>query len=87
MHKKLTVTVDEAIYEGLHRIVGRGKISQFIEDLVRPYVSDAALDEGYRAMAADSVREATGSYGWAPDNLALRRTVAANRQPAWSSTN
>ena len=57
MHRKLTVTVDEAIYEGLHRIVGRGKISQFIEDLVRPYVSDAALDEGYRAMAADTVRE------------------------------
>jgi hypothetical protein len=58
MHKKLTLTVDEAIYEGLHLIVGRGKISQFIEDLVRPYVSDAALDEGYRAMATDSVREA-----------------------------
>ena len=58
MHRKLTVTVDEAIYEGLHRIVGRGKISQFIEDLVRPYVSDAALDEGYRAKAADPVREA-----------------------------
>lgn len=58
MHKKLTLTVDETIYEGLHRIVGRGKISQFIEDLVRPYVSDAALDEGYRAMAADPVREA-----------------------------
>ena len=58
MHRKLTLTVDEAIYEGLHRIVGRGKISQFIEDLVRPYVSDAALDEGYRAMAADQAREA-----------------------------
>ena len=58
MQKKLTLTVDEAIYEGLHRIVGRGKISQFIENLVRPYVSDAALDEGYRAMAADHVREA-----------------------------
>ena len=58
MHKKLTLTVDETVYEGLHRIVGRGKISQFIEDLVRPYVSDAALDDGYRAMAADSEREA-----------------------------
>jgi hypothetical protein len=61
MHRKLTLTVDEAIYEGLHRIVGRGKISQFIEDLVRPYVSDAALDEGYRAMAADTVREAAAT--------------------------
>jgi len=58
MHRKLTVTVDEAIYDGLHRIVGRGKISRFIEDLVRPYLSDAALDEGYRAMAADEACEA-----------------------------
>ena len=53
MRKKLTLTVDEPICEGLHRIVGRGKISQFIEDLVRPDVSDAALDDGYRAMVAD----------------------------------
>lgn len=58
MHKKLTLTVDEAVYEGLHRLVGRGKISQFIEDLVRPYVMDSALDEGYKAMAADKEREA-----------------------------
>lgn len=58
MQKKLTLSVDEAIYEGLHRIVGRGKISRFIEDLVRPYVSESSLDEGYQAMAADSEREA-----------------------------
>ena len=58
MRKKSTLTVDEPICEGLHRIVGRGKISQFIEDLVRPYVSDAALDDGHRAMAAEQVREA-----------------------------
>ena len=45
MQKKLTLTVDEAIYEWLHWIVGSGKISQFVEDLVRPYVSDATLDE------------------------------------------
>lgn len=57
MHKKLTLTVDEAVYDGIYRRVGRGKISQFIEDLVRPLVSDSALDDGYRAMAADKERE------------------------------
>ena len=35
MHKKLTVTVEEDVYEGLHRVIGRQKISQFI-DLMRP---------------------------------------------------
>ncbi len=58
MHRKMTITIDEEVYEGLYRLVGRRKMSQFIEDLVRPHVVDTALDEGYRAMAADEVREA-----------------------------
>jgi len=33
-------------------------MSQFIEDLVRPYVMDTTMDEGYKAMAADQKREA-----------------------------
>ena len=57
MQRKLTITVDEAVYEGLARIVGRGRISRFIEDLVRPHVLGARLEDGYRAMAADLERE------------------------------
>ena len=58
MHRKITITLDEAVYEGLCRTVGRRRMSQFIEDLVRPHVVDTSLDEGYRAMAADEAREA-----------------------------
>ena len=58
MHRKMTITLDEAVYEGLYRTVGKRQMSQFIEDLVRPYVLDTALDEGYRAMASDAEREA-----------------------------
>lgn len=58
MHKKMTITLDEEVYEGLYRVVGRRRMSQFIEDLVRPYVTDEALDQGYRQMAADEAREA-----------------------------
>ena len=59
MHRKLTITLEEAVYEGLYRTVGKRRISQFIEDLVRPHVVDTALDAGYQAMAADTEREAT----------------------------
>ena len=31
MQKKLTVTVDAEVYEGLHKNIGRRKISKFIE--------------------------------------------------------
>ena len=58
MHRKLTITLEEAVYEGLYRTVGRRRISQFIEDLVRPHVVDTTLDAGYQAMAADTEREA-----------------------------
>ena len=58
MHKKLTITVDEEVYEGLHRVIGRQRISQFIEGLVRPHVLDAELSAAYRQMAADESREA-----------------------------
>ena len=58
MQKKLTITIDEDVYSGLHQIVGRRKISRFIESLVRPYVIYGDLQEGYRQMAADTEREA-----------------------------
>ncbi len=58
MHKRMTITLDEVVYEGLYRTVGKRRMSQFIEDLLRPHVVDTALDEGYRAMAADKAREA-----------------------------
>ncbi len=58
MHKKMTITLDEAVYDGLYRTIGRRRMSQFIEDLLRPHVMDNTLDDGYRAMAADKEREA-----------------------------
>ncbi len=57
MHKRMTITLDEAVYEGLYRTIGKRHMSQFIEDLVRPHVMDTSLDEGYRAMANDKIRE------------------------------
>jgi len=54
----MTITLDEDVYDGLYRTVGKRQMSQFIEDLLRPHVLDTALDDGYRAMAADAVREA-----------------------------
>lgn len=63
MQKKLTITLDEHVYEGLHRVIGRGKISQFIESLVRPHVTDSDLEASYRALAADE-RSEHGASEW-----------------------
>ena len=53
MQKKLTVTIDEEVYEGLRRIIGPRKISKFIEDLARPHVVRPNLEQAYAQMAKD----------------------------------
>jgi len=57
MQKKLTLTIDEEVYEGLREVIGPRKISRFIEDLVRPHVIKKELYAAYKEMAADEVRE------------------------------
>jgi len=58
MRKKLTITIEEQVYEGLHEVIGKGRISRFIEDLVRPHVLSPDLETAYEEMAQDEAREA-----------------------------
>ncbi len=58
MQKKLTITIDERVYEGLHSVIGRRHISAFIEALVRPHVIRQDLELAYQQMAQDQAREA-----------------------------
>jgi len=57
MSKNLTITVDDEVYTGLHSVIGRRRISRFLNDLARPHVLQGDLAEGYKAMAADEERE------------------------------
>ena len=58
MHRQMTITLDDAVYEGLYRTIGKRRMSKFIEDLLRPRMLGATPDDGDRAMAADQEREA-----------------------------
>ena len=57
MAKKLTITVEDEVYEGLHRVIGARRISRFLNDLARPHVTTCDLLAGYHAMAADEEYE------------------------------
>jgi hypothetical protein len=58
MRRKLTITLADEVYRGLHHRVGRGQISRYIEDLVRPdVVMDDELEELYRQAALDEDAE------------------------------
>ena len=51
-HTNLTMSVNEVVYDGLIRVFGGGRISQYIEDLVRPHAPGTAIEEGYRAKSS-----------------------------------
>jgi hypothetical protein len=63
MTRKLTITVSEEVYQGLHAKIGTGRISRFIDALARPHVVETELDAAYKGMAADASRE-TGALEW-----------------------
>ena len=64
MQKKLTITVDEVVYKGLHKTIGPRKISKFIEELVRPHVLRPNLELAYSQMSKDKKRE-SDALDWA----------------------
>lgn len=57
MQRKLTITVDEEVYEGLYKTIGARKISRFIQEIVRPHVVRPNLEAAYAEMAKDKKRE------------------------------
>jgi predicted CopG family antitoxin len=57
MQKKLTISIDEQVYHGLHQVIGTGKISKFIEKLVKPHVLVQDLEAAYKEMSEDKERE------------------------------
>jgi predicted CopG family antitoxin len=68
MQKKLTVTIDEEVYDGLRAVIGPRKISRFIEELVRPHVVKKNMYAAYKEMAADQVRESE-ALEWAEGSI------------------
>jgi predicted CopG family antitoxin len=68
MQKKLTITVDEEVYEGLYKTVGPRKISKFVQELVRPHVVRPNLESAYAEMAKDKKREKE-AVQWAEDTF------------------
>ena len=68
MPKKLTITIDADVYNGLHSVVGRRRISRLLNDSARAHRNGRDLAAGYAAMAADEAREAE-ALAWSENLL------------------
>jgi hypothetical protein len=56
--KKLTISIDADVYDGLRSRIGPRRISRFLNDLARPHVTVQGLESAYADMAAEETREA-----------------------------
>ena len=54
---RVTISISDEVYEGLHLKIGRRRISQFIERLARPHVVAESIEAAYRDMATSQARE------------------------------
>jgi mRNA interferase MazF len=79
MPKKLTITVDAEVYDGLHSVIGRRRISRFLNDLARPHVVGQDLAAGYAAMASDEARE-TEAEAWSEALVAFDPAIGGEIQ-------
>jgi len=68
MPRKLTILLDEQVYERLHAVAGKRRVGRLVEQLVRDRLLSEDLDGAYAAMAADERRE-TEAFDWAEATL------------------
>ena len=57
MPHQITITVSDEVYQGLQTVAGGRAISEFIEELTRPIVTESFLEAAYRDMILDGDRE------------------------------
>lgn len=58
MIKEMTVSVEETVYNALIPLVKQNTLGDFLADCVRIHQQALDLDKAYKAMAADTEREA-----------------------------
>lgn len=80
MTKKLTITVSDEVYKGLHRRVGRRRISRFINDLARERLTDRNSPE-YWLSAPE--RELAAAYAEQAAYETAHADEMKNEDEAW----
>ena len=58
MSKRVNLYIqDEVLWENFTNLVGRGNISKWIENMIKPLVDKSNLANSYKDMAKDKERE------------------------------
>lgn len=79
MLRKLTINVADDVYEALHKLVGQGNISQFVENLVRPHLVP------FKRITAAQGRGAARYTGKPATDADMRRAAGAAAARRWTT--
>ncbi|MGA3309598.1 MAG: hypothetical protein ABSD08_13425 [Xanthobacteraceae bacterium] len=80
MTKKLTITVSDEVYRGLHKRVGRRKISRFIDEIAREHLADRNSPEYWLSA---SERELAAAYAEQAAYEAAHAEETKKEDEAW----
>lgn len=80
MTKKLTITVSDDVYKGLHRRIGRRKISRFINELAREQLADRSAAEYWLSAPQ---RELAAAYAEQAAYETARANEMKEEDEAW----
>ena len=80
MTKKLTITVSDEVYKGLHKRVGRRKISRFIDEIARERLADRNSPEYWLGA---SERELSDAYAEQAAYEATHSVKMKTEDEAW----
>lgn len=58
MSKRVNLYIqDEILWENFTNLVGRGNVSKWIENMIKPLVDKSSLANSYKSMSKDKERE------------------------------
>ncbi len=80
MTKKLTITVSDDVYKGLHKRIGRRKISRFINELARERLTDRNSPEYWLGV---SEQELAAAYAEQAEYEAKHAAELDEEDQAW----
>jgi hypothetical protein len=78
MLRKLTLNLNDDVYEALHKIVGQGRISQFVEELIRPHLLE------FRRVSAAQGRGCVSPHGKAASDIDIKTATRQSARRRWA---
>jgi hypothetical protein len=78
MLRKLTLNLNDDVYQALHKIVGQGRISQFVEGLIRPHLLE------FERVSTEQGRGCVNPRGKVASDSDIKKAARQSARRRWA---